>query len=362
MIFTLNLLYSLWCSSKLGFVYEHSNIKKCFFSYFLLFTPLWIFWLLICGGQYGIGTDYFNYYDIFKNVASDYYYGKSEWLFAWIVDIGHVLNLPPQGLFFIFYFINFLFYFYILFLLERRTAFIFVLLYITLSTVFNNQLNGLRQYSAIYIITFAIVNFYENKSYFKYICWILFAAGLHFSSYIALPFCFFFRMKNILNAKICYTLIAIGTLFSLIGISTWITKIFGTYIPDNYLGYIDGGFNKSSDSINVITKLVFVPIYLLSVNYVFSKKIEDKDKYFYVMGILAYTIRLFFLENFIFDRVGQLFILVAILPIYVYMKYLYIDRKKKMCLFMILLFIAFYMVKTLLFPNREYLYQSIYFM
>ena len=173
MIFTLNLLYSLWCSSKLCYVYEHSNIQKKFLYYFLLFTPLWFIWLLICGGQYGVGTDYFSYYEIFKNVSSDYYYNKSEWLFAWIIEICHDIGLSPQGLFFVFYFINFVFFFKILFRLENKTVFLFVLLYITLSSAFNNQLNGLRQYSAIYIITYAIINFCEDRSYLKYIFWII---------------------------------------------------------------------------------------------------------------------------------------------------------------------------------------------
>lgn len=361
MIFTLNLIYSLWCCSKLCYVFEHSNIRRNFLTYFILFTPLWFVWLLICGGQYGVGTDYFSYYEIFENVASDYYYNKSEWLFAWIIETCHDIGLLPQSLFFVFYFINFVFFFKILYGFEKKTAFLFVLLYITLSSAFNNQLNGLRQYSAIYIITFAIINFYENKSYLKYLLWIILAGGLHFSSYFALLFCLFFKMKTLSGSKTYYILIIVSSLFALVGSSGWVVDIFGSYIPASYSSYIDGGFNKSNDLINIITKLIFIPYYLLSVNVISHYHMNERDIFLYRMGIIAYSIRLFFLENFIFDRIGQLFVLVAILPIYIYLKYLYNNRKIKMCVFIILTFVTFYMIKTLLFPSREYLYQSIYF-
>ena len=87
MTFFLNLLYSIWCTERLDYVYSRSNAPKKFLSYFILLTPLWLVWLLICGGQYDVGTDYFSYYNIFKSADISWYADtKAEWMFTWIVE------------------------------------------------------------------------------------------------------------------------------------------------------------------------------------------------------------------------------------------------------------------------------------
>lgn len=360
MIYTLNLLYSLWCSDRLSYIYEHSNIRKNIFSFFLMFTPMWLVWLLICGGQYEVGADYYSYYSIFENVEAEYYYSKGEWFFASVISMGHNIGISPQGMFFVFYFINFFFFLRATFLLERKYIYIWILLFITLSTVFNNQLNGLRQYSAIYILTFGFISFFENRSYWRCLFWIVIAGGIHASSYLSLPFLFLLHRTNI-KKHILYILILFSSFFSLFGSFDWLSNIIGSSLPPHYAIYLNSNFNNSNEFIKVVTKLLFVPFYLFSVQNVDSKVLTDKDRYLYHIGILAYIVRLFFLENFIFNRIGQLFVLMAVLPLYVYMKYLSIKRRRNLLWFMILLLFFFYLSKTVVFPSGEYLYQSIYF-
>lgn len=359
MVFFLNLLYSIWCTERLNYVYSNSNAPKNFFSYFILFSPLWLVWLFICGGQYGVGTDYFSYYEIFENVDVDFYYYKCEWLFACIVEFFRFIDIPPQGLFYIFYFINFFFICKILFVFEGKTSFLFILLYICLSTVFNNQLNGLRQYTAICILSYAVISFSLNKSYIRYSFWVLLAAGIHASSFLLLPFCLLFKVGHF-NAKFCLGLIIGGALFSLTGSFDWLSNTIQSYLPKAYAAYIGGDFDRSNEFIKLITKLIFVPIYLLSVQVLANKDVKGVDKWLYNIGIWAYVIRLCFLENFIFNRVGQLFVLLSVLPIYIYMKYLYM-KGKMFCYVLVFIFLLFYSIKTLFIPKGEYLYQSIYF-
>lgn len=359
MVYFCNLLYSLWCSNWLSSIYLRINAPKSFATYFLFFIPLWFIWLLICGGQYNVGTDYFTYYDIFENIDTEYFYRKSEWCFAFIIDVFRGVGIPPQGGFFIFYFINFYFFCKTLYLLDNlKTSFLFVLLYISLSTIFNNQLNGLRQSIAIYIFTYATVAFYIYKSYFRYILLVLFAAGFHMSAYVLLPFCFCFKITN-LKKITCYLLICIGALFSFIGSYEWILEISSSYLPAFYTPYIEGDLNTSNSIVNLITKWIFIPLYFLSIS-VLSKDISEKDRFLFIVGIIAYSIRLFFLENFIFDRIGQSFLLVSVFPIYVYMRYLYNNKKRLFCYFICLIFLLFYCLKTVFFPKGEYLYQAIY--
>ena len=223
---------------------------------------------------------------------------------------------------------------------------------------FNNQLNGLRQSIAIYIFTYATVAFYIYKSYFRYILLVLFAAGFHMSAYVLLPFCFCFKITN-LKKITCYLLICIGALFSFIGSYEWILEISSSYLPAFYTPYIEGDLNTSNSIVNLITKWIFIPLYFLSIS-VLSKDISEKDRFFFIVGIIAYSIRLFFLENFIFDRIGQSFLLVSVFPIYVYMRYLYNNKKRLFCYFICLIFLLFYCLKTVFFPKGEYLYQAIY--
>ena len=359
MLYLCNLLYSLWCCSRLSNLYLRTNICGGFIPFFLFFIPLWLVWLLICGGQYDVGTDYFTYYEIFENVDSEYFYRKFEWLFALTIDVFRGIGIPPQGLFFIFYLINFYFFCKILYLLKDiRTSFLFILLYICLSTVFNNQLNGLRQSTAIYIFTYATVSFNVYKSYWRYILLVLIAAGFHMSAYIFLPFCLVFKIKK-LNKLMCLIIICLGAIFSVIGSYDWILDLSSSYLPAFYTPYIEGDLNTSNSVLNLITKWIFIPLYFLSIT-VLSKDISDEDRFLFIVGIIAYSIRLFFLENFIFNRIGQSFLLISVFPIYVYMKYLYYHKKRLFCYFICFMFLLFYSAKTVLFPKGEYLYQSIY--
>ena len=360
MTFFLSLLYSLWCVDRLNYVYLHSNAPKNFFSFFVLFTPLWCVWLIICGGQYGVGTDYFTYYQIFEDVDVDFYYIKGEWLFSVIVEMFRGAGMPPQGLFFIFYFINFFFLLKIVYKINDQPSFIFILLYICLSNVFNNQLNGLRQYCAVYIVTYAMLNFYDNKSYIKYVLSILMAGGLHFSAYMMLPFVLILRFEK-LGKGISFTLLLTGLVFSVIGSSSFILNLFSSVIPKHYYdAYIGGELDTAVGFERTITKLIFVPLYISAI---FSSRTNWKknDLRFFSIGIIAYSIRLFFMENLMFNRLGYYFLILSILPLYVYIKSFYQSKKRIYSYLLMSVFLAFYFLKTVVLAKGEYLYQSVYF-
>ena len=169
-----------------------------------------------------------------------------------------------------------------------------------------------------------------------------------------------FRIKKI-NVKVALGLIIGGVFFSFSGILDWMSVLIQPYLPPTYASYLDSDFNRSNEFVKLLTKMVFVPVYLLSVQVLTRMGVDEKDKWLYNIGIWAYVVRLCFLENFIFNRVGQLFLLLSILPIYVYMKYLYVHKRRMFCYALALLFLLFYSLKTVLLPKGEYLYQSIYF-
>ena len=93
-----------------------------------------------------------------------------------------------------------------------------------------------------------------------------------------------------------------------------------------------------------------------------KNELSAKDSFLFSIGIIAYSCRLFFLDNFMLNRIGYYFLLLSILPLYVYMKHLYMCYKGRMwCYCMAAVFLLFYFLKTVLFAEGEYDYQSIYF-
>ncbi len=359
MVFALNLFYSVICSYCFSRFYSLSDKYKKYL-YFLFLAPLWIIWLFICGGQYKVGTDYETYYKIFKNGETSIFYVKMEYLFAWLVDFSHSLSLPPQTLFFIFYSIGFFFLIRILILLHHNTCFIFILLYISYSTVFNNQLNGLRQFIAIYICTYAIMQLNKKNGIKYFLLYTLFAFLIHSSSILILPFIFFKRATT-LSYRWCYIILFLSILFACFGSYEWLLSHFNFLIPQHYQHYIGGTFDTSTGILKTITKLIFIPFYIYSIYIIKQSNINKYDTFLFKVGILGYCIRLIFLNNYILNRIGDLFLIISLLPLYFLLRDLYLKQKYgQFCLFCSF-FILFYLTKVIIFPAQEYLYKSIYF-
>lgn len=358
MVFALNLLYSLLCSYGFSRFYSVKEEGK-FFIYLVWLIPVWIVWLILCGGQYYVGTDYESYYTIFETADLYIYYYKLEYLFAWIVEFIAMFHLPPQTGFYLFYFIGFVFLIGILSKLHHRTSFIFILLYITISTAFNNQLNGLRQYIALYIGTFAVMLLYGNRGVRNFLLCIFLACMIHSSSILFLPM-LYFRYHPEVSYRFCLNLLVLSVIFSLVGSYDWILNNFAFLIPTQYTHYIGGDFDNPHGLSKILTKLFFVPFYYYSMDLIKEKRLYGYNLFLYKVGFIGYGIRLFFMDNIILNRIGVSFVLLSVFPLYYLLKDLY-DRKENGKFLMIsLFFIAFYFIKVIVFPVREYLYDSIY--
>lgn len=358
MVFALNLIYSLVCTYSFSRFYRVSEKSKLSI-YFVFLAPVWIIWLIICGGQYYVGTDYESYYTIFETADLYIYYYKLEYLFAWIVECIVMFHFPPQTGFYLFYFIGFAFLIGILSKLHHSTSFIFILLYITISTVFNNQLNGLRQYIALYIGTFAVMLLYENKGIRNFLFCIFLACMIHSSSILFLLM-LYFKYHPGVSYRFCLNLLVLSVLFSLVGSYDWILNNLTFLIPSQYVHYIGSDFDNPHGMSKILTKLVFVPFYYCSMDLIKEKRLYGYDLFLYKVGFIGYGIRLFFMDNIILNRIGVSFVLLSIFPLYYLLKDWY-DRKENGKLLMIsLFFVAFYFMKVIAFPAQEYLYDSIY--
>lgn len=359
MVFAFNLLYTTICSFCFSRFYNINKYK--YISYILFLLPIWSIWLIICGGQYKVGTDYESYYHIFKNVDTHLYIQNREFLFVWITELSAFLNLPPQTPFYIFYFIGFFLFLLIISKLEHKTSFIFIILYLAVSNVFNNQLNGLRQYTAIYIYTLAFFYLYKNNGIIKYIICILTASLIHASSIILLPLAAF-KLKHNYNIKTLKSIFLLSIVFSLFGNFDWLLSVFDFLIPTHYRHYIEGTFNTSHSFTTLITKLMYIPLYWYSFKLIKQRKLQNFDLYLYNIGMISYSLRLFFLNNYILNRVGDSLTLISIFPLYYLLRDLYLRKENGIFSVIILFFLSFYLLKVVVFPKQEYLYNSIYFL
>jgi len=356
MIYIITLLYSIihfYTIKK----YKIQKQNK-FIIYSVYFSPTWILWLLICGGQYYVGTDYESYYNIFKNADTTLFYAKKEYLFAYIVDIWHRWNLNPQGLFYIFYSIGITFFLLICTKLNHKYLFLFFFVYFTVSNLFFNQLNGLRQSIAIYIITYSVLLLFEKHGLIKFIIGIIFASQFHQSSLFAFIFLLFKFYQP--SRIILFLLLTIAVLFSLFGSYNFLFSSLKGMIPSIYLHYLEGEFNISIGIKGILPKLVYIPIYIMSFSYLKDIN-KDKNILLYKVGIFAYSIRMLCINNIALDRLGYLFVLLSILPLYLYFQELYKKKEYKLLLLLLLFCLSIFFLKTILFPSKEYLYKSIYF-
>ena len=142
-----------------------SKYKEVGYKTVIVFSlPVIFAWVLIIGSQYYVGTDYPTYLSLFKNIDSAKN-EDTEFGFVYFVYLCNYLGFYGQDLFFIIAF------FWILSLLQisrtittSKYVFIFVFVFVTVSTVFNNQMNGVRQYVAVYFFTSSVL-YMLNKKY-----------------------------------------------------------------------------------------------------------------------------------------------------------------------------------------------------
>lgn len=146
---------------------------------FLIFIVL--FFSLMMGLRYDVGTDYFAYQE---GYIYNYDVGKGEIIFNWIREIFNSLKLHFSIYFSFLAFLNISFFLFAF----KRDAFILPLLLFFLLT--NEDwmfwMNGIRQAIAMCIWIYAL-NFIEKKKVTIYLVLCLIAIGFHTSAIILIP-------------------------------------------------------------------------------------------------------------------------------------------------------------------------------
>lgn len=352
MIYFLNLLYStiyfflIKTSKKI-------NLINC--------IPVIIVWTIIIGGQYGVGTDYFSYLQIFYNVDSlELYSRKKEYIFYYLVKIltnffedGQILFLTI-GLIENIFFIQLLKKMLKMKILEKKYIYIFVFIFLAYGTNFYNQMNGLRQYFNIYIFVLIILLAIEKK-YLLYNIYSAIALNIHRSFFLIYPFYIIYKIfRKRITKKILIISLLIVVVINFINLEKYI-KILSLYIP-RYSHYMDSNYFNSISIKGKILKLIYIPFIYESI--LLLKKVKvPMQKEFLKIGIISYIIKTACLITSVTNRVGEYFTLLGLFPIY-YLIINYIQEKKKVkLLLLVFLITVIFITKVFLLATKEYAYK-----
>lgn len=345
---------------------DHIKVSN-FFTQLLLWFPLLYFYGIPLWLQRNIGTDYYTYYNYFYNSDYEIYSYKGEFAFYYIVEFVRYLG-EPQFLFIILGTIQMSLFFYTLYLLKNRgyKTWLIFFLFIVVTTIYNNQMNGLRQFVVVNSMLLFVILITE-KQFIKYIVLSILALLFHKTSIIVISLIFILKKYfPYSRGRVAFIFIASAFLYS-INYMDYMQSFVTNYIIflSHYLHYL----NTKSELINVfdiqsiLGKVYFVPILLVFYFTVFKNKKELSTFEVMCSIIVAITYFLFLQANYfgLFLRLWQYFNIFMIVPIYLVINWT-IEKKQQVLTLCTLLYLSLpYLYKVLVVAEREYSFNLIIF-
>jgi len=355
MLYALNLLVSCVYLTNI-------HETKSLFKLFIKLIPILFLWTLIIGGQYYIGADYIQYYSYFLNPDAD---SRFEPLFKIISQTLYNYGFSGQGPFFFFAFINAVIIFIAAYRLGINNWAIFYFLLITVSTFFNNQMNGIRQCVAVTFVFWGFVELYNSKIIGSLL--IIIAAGFHYSALICLIFLLLEKTTNIAT-RFPKVLLLLTIAAAFIPSNDLINSQIIRYIPDSVIEstsyeamYEDNDYTSASvELIYKLSKLIFIPVYWYALRLLKMNVLTEKESLFFKFGFLSFSLKCVLLINNLIGRFSYYFWIPSIIPIY-YLAVYFWKRKNIAAMLLLLGYCSIaYFVKITLGQN-EYKSSFIYF-
>ena len=346
MIYLLNMILSV------GYFYFIRNVRK---NSFILFIPIIFLWTIISGGQYGVGSDYFSYIKIYENHQglNRFYYNK-EYLFYYFVIF--FSNLIKNGQFLFFFdalLKNILFFFIIKKIIkDMKYIYIYIYIYICFGTVFYNQMNGLRNFLAMYLFTLGQIYLIEYK-YILFVLYITIGSYIHRTSLYLYPFILINKLKHY---RFLFLLIGVVVLLNFLPTKNFFQEVGPKLIPAYAHYFYSEYYERDMKLINIFSRIIWFPFYIESI-YLYKKNKNDLIK----LGVIGYSINLLTIEISILSRLAVYFSLVSIFPMYYLTIYYLKNKRNKSLIILILLILLFFITKVLIVPKGEYLYRSWFF-
>lgn len=322
--------------------------------------PAFLVYFLVAGLQYDVGTDYFSYASIYESsYRQQYYINKNEFLFVYLNIFLNWLKLPTQSIFLAISFIQATLIF-IYFKSIKKKGFILTLFFVAffcVTGIYNNQLNGLRQYVVISALPLLTILIYEKK-FIWFIALLTVVSFFHNTAWfllILLPIYFFHKKFN-KSLVLIFLLSALGYLL----LGNFINELVTIFIP-NYAYYLQGSYAEKLTLIIFLTKLYYLPL-IFYFYLIYRKQCSEFGEYFHFM-VFAFTVTFWFfllaLSLGIATRFYYYVVFFMAFPMYYLLHYSYV--KNKVFLFALILgyIVLPYIAKVTLLAEAEYSYQSI---
>jgi len=326
----------------------------------LLFSlPAYIYWIYLAL-QYNVGTDYFSYYNMIIDGIQPHIENNNEYLFYFILKFIQYFNLNPQFIFVITGFLNTILFFIVLkkYMKYGFKPWLLFYLFMTITTIYFNQMNALRQFISVMIVPILVIYLYEKK-YIKSLITATIGMMFHFSFIIPIFFLFLFQFVKRTNKNILLFFLVVPLILLFI-----FPHIFDYIVNAYFSNYQYFLLREKLHLSNFLTKLYYIPLFLYFLYlWNFKKILRTVDiTFMYTLIIIFSATYSLYLIDFTINlggRVFQYFIFFYVFPLYYVVEYK-ISKKKPYQLIMIFLYILLpYLVKTLMFPIGEYDYNSV---
>nr|WP_228490417.1 EpsG family protein [Vibrio parahaemolyticus] len=342
-------------------MYAIKDVLRVYNKWYL-YIPLLLITVIPSSLQYGTGTDYFSYIIIYNTELNlESYIKKGEILFPYLIYFLKSMNLEAQSLFFCVSLFNGLLFSLLIKDLNKKgySSWIFFFVFMTCTGVYHNQMNGLRQYMAVYALPLVAI-FLSEKRRIKSILYVLYGFFSHFS--FILPLAGLFILSLRFFRKVNY--------FYLFVISLFVYKLLIPFLAINFVGIVFPAYKyyllaeriEEANIISIVTKLYYLPL-ILYFYYLLGKGLvvlnNNAEKFIILIFSSTYWFFLASQEISILGRAAQYFYLFYSFPIYYVISYFY--NKNKPVTFVLSVFYIFlpYVLKVTILAKNEYLYHWI---
>lgn len=333
-------------------------------AFFFGLTPSLFILILFPSIQFDVGPDYFSYLNMYS-VNSDEverFYSRGEYLFYFIFRSIISFKLGEQAIFVVSTTFNMMLLIATFTVLRKYgyKAWILFIIFFVVTNNYHNQMNGIRQYMALFIFPIIFISLIEKK-YIIFIILVLSASFLHKTalvSIILIPLIFLLQLSKNMRLIIFLSL-PIVFIFS---------KFAILYFIENYLiiysHYIDSSYAEGLGITSILTKLYTLPLFIYFWYLYLQDNEESKLKgmeFGIVIWLATYWLFLLYLDFGFVYRISSYFNFFYIFPLYFVWEKLLAKGKLAQLVIFIVYLITPYLFKVILLAKGVFTYQSIFF-
>lgn len=323
----------------------------------LVFAAAWL--AILPALQYGVGADYFSYRKIYEGEKSlEVFWGNREFFFYYLVKLLRFFGLPAQSLFVSVSFLSSLLLvnsFRILWEKGFNLASLFFLVFVA-TGMLHNQLNGIRNYIAVYLFLNAVLYKADGKDFKSYFLY-GFSVLWHQSAVFLMPLILVPRSFYMSLYKYLAPVLVAVVFISLSGVLLF----FLEYMVEEFFSFYSHYLERQNKVpiVNYLTKLYYVPIYLVFLYLLWKGRVtlNEFERVLVVFWVLALGVALSLIYSGLFFRAYHYLVFFTVIPMYFVMRRC--ERDIHLFLLLVSYLLLPYLLKVTVFATGEYKYVSI---